>query len=56
MESKIKKGEKKRLIADIHQSLHERIKTAAAIKNLNIKTYILQAIIRVLIEDEKNRY
>jgi hypothetical protein len=43
----------KRLIADIDLEIHKRIKSAACWKNISIKKYILQAIIKSLIEDEK---
>jgi len=45
----------KRLVIDIDEELHIRIKTAAAIKNISIKKYVLQNFLIALIEDEKNR-
>jgi len=50
-----KKTKNKRLTINIDEELHFRIKEAAIIKNINMKKYVLQNLLRALIEDEKNR-
>ncbi len=50
----MQKENEKRLIADIHIDIHKRIKIAASWKNMSMKSYILKAIVRALLEDEKH--
>lgn len=50
-----KKTINNRLTISISKELHTRIKEAAIIKNISMKKYVLQNLLKVLIEDEKNR-
>lgn len=47
------KTNEKRLIADIDIEIHQRIKVAAAWRNITIKDYVLMAIVESLIKDEQ---
>lgn len=50
---KVYPRETKALLGNIDIELHTRIKCMAAIKNITIKKYVLQAIMRSVLEDEK---
>jgi predicted HicB family RNase H-like nuclease len=45
--------ENKRFVAEIELSIHKRIRFASAWKNISMKKYVLQAIMKSLAEDEK---
>jgi hypothetical protein len=53
MEPKKYKRSGKRLIADIPEHVHHKIKALAAWKNITIRKYILQAILIQITQDEK---
>ena len=43
----------KRLVIDVPDDLHARIKTRCAIRRMKIKDYVIHAIVKALLEDEK---
>jgi len=47
-----KKGEK-RLVADIPEEVHQKIRISAANRNIPIKDYVLEALMEKLVREEK---
>lgn len=53
MEEKKTRKSPKRLLIDITEELHSKMKSWAAIRNISLKKYITRIITRAIAEEEK---